>query len=136
MPSLVWPVGLYPSRASCHEADKANVDLYALAALADLIRHADCTSFSKSDASSPTDAALDSEPTIRRSANAAQNDDDLQQQHQALLRFADWVDFMHDDRLQLGHRILRTQIALLAMLCLKKPDPGFGLLVCALRNVQ
>jgi cytochrome c551/c552 len=62
--------------ASCHEADTANVGLYALAALADLIRDADCTSFNKSDSSSTTDAALDSEPTIRRSANAAQNDDD------------------------------------------------------------
>ena len=63
--------------AACHEADTANVSLYALAALADLIRDAGCTSFNKSDSSSRTDAALASEPTIRRSANAAQNDDDV-----------------------------------------------------------
>jgi cytochrome c551/c552 len=62
--------------AACHEADTANVGLYALTALAELIRDAGCTSFNKSDSSSRTGAALDSEPTIRRSANAAQNDDD------------------------------------------------------------
>jgi hypothetical protein len=61
---------------ACRGADTAHVGLYGLAALADLIRDAGCASFNKSDSSSRAGAALDSEPTIWRSANAAQNDDE------------------------------------------------------------
>jgi DUF1365 family protein len=61
---------------ACRRVDMAHVDLDTLTVLAELVRDAGRNSFDKSDFSSRADAALDSEPTIRRSANAAQNDDD------------------------------------------------------------
>ena len=60
----------------CRGVDTAHVGLNALTELVELVRDADRASFDKSDSASRAGTALDSEPTIRRSANAAQNDDD------------------------------------------------------------
>lgn len=62
--------------AGCRDVDTAHVGLDTLTVLAELVRETGRHSFDNSDSSSPAGAALDSEPTIRRSANAAQNDDD------------------------------------------------------------
>jgi len=61
---------------ACRRVDVAHVGLDTLTSLAELVRDAGSTSLDKSDSSSRAGAALDSEPTIRRSANAAQNDKD------------------------------------------------------------
>ena len=76
--SLEVPVWMFDRAAcaGCRRVDTAHVGLDTLTVLADLVSHAGRSSFDKSDSSSCAGAALDSEPTIRRSANAAQNDDD------------------------------------------------------------
>ncbi len=76
--SLEVPVWMFDRAAcaSCRGDNTAHVSLDTLSALAELVRDAGHTLFDKSDSSSRAGAALDSEPTIRRSANAAQNDDD------------------------------------------------------------
>lgn len=63
--------------ADCRGVDMAHVGLDTLTVLVELVRDADRRSFDKSDSASCAGAALDSEPTIRRSTNAAQNDDDV-----------------------------------------------------------
>ena len=76
--SLEVPVWMFDRAvcAACRGVDTAHVGLDTLTVLAELVRDAGCTSFDKSDSSSRAGAALDSEPTIRRLANATQNDDD------------------------------------------------------------
>lgn len=76
--SLEVPVWMFDRAAcaGCRGVDTAHVGLDTLTVLAELVRDTGRNSFDKSYSSSRAGAALDSEPTIRRSANAAQNDDD------------------------------------------------------------
>ena len=75
---LEVPVWMFDRAAcvACRWVDMAHVGLDTLTGLAELVRDADFTALDKSDSSSRAGAALDSEPTIRRSPNAAQNEDD------------------------------------------------------------
>jgi|GEM_PF-3101188 len=75
---LEVPVWMFDRAAcvACRRVDVAHVGLDTLTGLAEFVRDADFTTLDKSDSSSRAGAALDSEPTIRRSPNAAQNEDD------------------------------------------------------------
>lgn len=64
------------SCVACRLADMAHVGLETLTSLAELVRDAAFTSLDKSDFSLRAGAALDSEATIRKSANTAQTDED------------------------------------------------------------